>query len=134
MPSLPIPCPAHLIPDATGLDTFNTAYQAATMADAVYVGVERRSRRWAVKADTLTAAPGHVIDDCAHEAVRCAAIRLVRSGEISSTSGPRPGPGYYTLNGLPSQDRARELAAALHAALYGDLEPLARAVPTTLSS
>lgn len=65
---------------------------------------------------------GHVIDDCAHEAVRCAAIRLVRSGETSSSSGP----GYYTLNGLAGEDRARELAA-LHAALSGDLEPLARA-------
>ncbi|MCZ4126125.1 hypothetical protein [Streptomyces sp. H39-S7] len=132
MPSLRSPCPAHLIPDATGLDTFNAAYKAAKMADAVYVGVERRGRRWTVKADPLTAAAGHVIDDCAHEAVCRAVIRLVRSGEISASSGP--GPGYYTLNGVASEGRARELAAALHAALYGDLKPLARAVPTTVPS
>jgi hypothetical protein len=33
------------------------------------------------------------------------------------------------MHGVRNEERARELAAALHAALYGDLEPLARAVP-----
>ncbi|WP_406164478.1 hypothetical protein [Streptomyces sp. NBC_00996] len=33
------------------------------------------------------------------------------------------------LHDVPSEERACELAAAFHAALYGDLEPLRRAVP-----
>ncbi|MYY10733.1 hypothetical protein GT204_17915 [Streptomyces sp. SID4919] len=57
MQTLPIPCPAHLVPDATGLDAFNAAYRAAKAADAVNIGVERRGRRWTVTADTLPAAP-----------------------------------------------------------------------------
>ncbi|MGW3209259.1 hypothetical protein [Streptomyces sp. NPDC001135] len=36
---------------------------------------------------------------------------------------------YFMMHGVRSEERARELAAALHAALYGDLDPLARAVP-----
>lgn len=93
----------------------------------MYIGIERRGRVWTVKADTLTAAPGHVLDDAAHAAIRSAAVRLARSGEISSSSAP--GPVHYTLNGVAGEDRARELAAALHAALYGDPEPLAGTVP-----
>jgi hypothetical protein len=33
------------------------------------------------------------------------------------------------MHGVRSEDLARELAGALHAALYGDLGPLTRAVP-----
>ncbi|MFB7739818.1 hypothetical protein ACFC08_36895 [Streptomyces sp. NPDC056112] len=127
MEPLPIPCPADLIPNATGLDEFNAAYQAAKTARAVYVGIERRGRQWTVKADALTAAPQHTVDDTTHDAIRAAALRLARSGEIRPNSGP--GPVHYTLNGVEDEHRARELAAALHAALYGDLQLLARAVP-----
>jgi hypothetical protein len=37
----------------------------------------------------------------------------------------------FMLHDVPSEERARELAAAFHAALYGDLQPLARAVPVS---
>jgi hypothetical protein len=37
---------------------------------------------------------------------------------------------HITLYELAGEDRARELTAALHAALYGDLDPPARAVST----
>lgn len=129
MQPLPIPCPADRIPNATGLDAFNAAYEAAKTVRAVYVGIERRGQRWTVKADALTAAPQHTVDDTAHDAIRAAALRLARSGEIRPDSGP--GPVHYTLYGVPSEERARELAAALHAALYGDLRPLLSAVPTS---
>lgn len=129
MLTLPIPCPADRIPNATGLDAFNAAYKAAKTVRAVYVGIERRGQRWTVKADALTAAPQHTVDDTAHDAIRAAALRLARRGEIRPNSGP--GPGHYTLYGVPSEERARELAAALHAALYGDLQPLLSAVPTS---
>ncbi|WP_307718004.1 hypothetical protein [Streptomyces sp. V4I23] len=36
---------------------------------------------------------------------------------------------YFVLYDLETQQRARKLAAALHAALYGDLEPLTHAAP-----
>ncbi|GLW47613.1 hypothetical protein Stsp02_32750 [Streptomyces sp. NBRC 14336] len=63
----------------------------------------------------------------AYDAIRAAVIRLIRSREIRSDSSA--GPVYFVLYDVESEPRARELAAALHAALYGDLEPLARAVP-----
>jgi hypothetical protein len=106
---------------------FNAAYESARMAGAVYVGIERRGRGWTVKADTLAAGPALTVDKSAQSAICDAAVRLVRRGEIRAGSGL--GPVHYTLNGVESEGRAREIAAALHAALYGDAEPLARAVP-----
>ncbi|RPK31970.1 hypothetical protein EES37_34385 [Streptomyces sp. ADI91-18] len=38
------------------------------------------------------------------------------------------GPDGLVVHGVADEERARELAAAFHAALYGDLAPLARAV------
>ncbi|MFF3460138.1 hypothetical protein ACFYXH_38750 [Streptomyces sp. NPDC002730] len=126
MQPLPFPCPADLIPDATGLDAFNIAYKAARTARVVFVAVKRRGRRWTVTADALTAAPGHVVDG-ACDAIRDAVIRLVRDREVRS--GSSAGLVHITLYDVADEERARELAAAMHAALYGDLEPLARAVP-----
>ncbi|MET9535739.1 hypothetical protein ABZY02_35180 [Streptomyces sp. NPDC006649] len=117
------PWPADLIPEVTGLARFNAAYNTALRDRAVFIGVGRRSRRWFVKADTLTAAPAHVTGENAQRAIVAAFVRLVGSREISRHSGP--GPVHYTMNGLAGEARARELAAALHAALFGDLEPLA---------
>ncbi|MET9072481.1 hypothetical protein ABZX95_09885 [Streptomyces sp. NPDC004232] len=55
MQPLPIPCPADLIPDATGLDAFNTVYRAAEQQQAVFIAVERQGPRWTVNADVLSA-------------------------------------------------------------------------------
>lgn len=129
MKPLPIPCPADRIPNATGLDAFNAAYKAAKTAKAVYVGIERRGQQWSVKADVLTAAPQHALDDTAHDAIRAAVLRLARRGEIRPSSGL--GPVHYTLLGVKNEERARELAAALHAALYGDPQPMDRAIPAS---
>ncbi|WP_405475564.1 hypothetical protein [Streptomyces sp. NBC_00009] len=62
-----------------------------------------------------------------YDAVREAVIRLIRSQEIRPDSSA--GPVYFVLHDVDNDPRARELAAALHAARYGDLEPLTRAVP-----
>ncbi|MFV0131756.1 hypothetical protein ACLGIH_00425 [Streptomyces sp. HMX87] len=40
MQSLPTPCPADLIPDATGLDAFQAAYTQAKQQRVVFVAVE----------------------------------------------------------------------------------------------
>ncbi|WP_328375262.1 MULTISPECIES: hypothetical protein [unclassified Streptomyces] len=53
-----------------------------------------------------------------------AILRLVNNREADF--GAYTGPVYFMMHGVHSEERARELAAALHAALYGDLEPLAR--------
>ncbi|MGW6145289.1 hypothetical protein [Streptomyces sp. NPDC055140] len=64
-----------------------------------------------------------------YNAVREAVVRLIRSREIRSDSSA--GPVDFVLCDVDSEGRARELAAALYSALYGDLEPLTRAVPPT---
>ncbi|MEU0404322.1 hypothetical protein ABZ318_29675 [Streptomyces sp. NPDC006197] len=127
MEPLPTPCPARLVPDVTG-GGFDVAYRQAQAQHAVFVAIESQGQWWTVKADTLTAGPGHVVDDTVNDAARDAVIRLVQADEVRSDA--YPGPVYFVLHGVTGEDRARELAAALHAALYGDLEPLTAAVPT----
>ncbi|WP_330347676.1 hypothetical protein [Streptomyces sp. NBC_00582] len=122
---LPIACPGHLIPDAT--DAFDAAYRAAKAQRAVFIAIEREGQRWTVKADALTAGPGHTVDEAVNHALRAAIISLVDEREAGSDA--YAGPVYFMLHGVPSEERARELAAAFHAALYGDLELLNRVVP-----
>ncbi|MFK0224100.1 hypothetical protein ACIQWN_38850 [Streptomyces vinaceus] len=132
MELLPTPCPAHLVPDVTGadgVDGFGEAYRQAMERGAVFIAVESQGSRWTVKADTLTAGPAHIVGDVVNRAVRDAVGRLVAAGEVRSDA--YAGTVYFVLHGVERQERARELAAALHAALHGDLAPLARAVPTT---
>ncbi|WP_269856070.1 hypothetical protein [Streptomyces sp. RPT161] len=128
MQPLPVPCPAHLIPDATGTDAFHDVYRNAMAHNVVFVAIESEKRRlWSVKADTLTAGPGHAVADTVNDALRDAITRLIQSHEVDLDA--YMGPIYFMMHGVRREERARELAAALHAALYGDLEPLARAVP-----
>ncbi|MCC9311085.1 hypothetical protein LN042_29150 [Kitasatospora sp. RB6PN24] len=128
MQPLPVPCPAHLIPDATGTDAFHDVYRNAMAHNVVFVAIESEKRRqWTVKADTLTAGSGHTVADAVNDVIRAAILRLVDDREVDL--GAYTGPVYFMMHGVRSEERARELAAALHAALYGDLEPLSRAVP-----
>ncbi|MFE4688390.1 hypothetical protein ACFRNJ_47875 [Streptomyces sp. NPDC056721] len=73
MEPLPTPCPADRIPDATGLDAFEAACQAAKDQRVVFIAVERQGPRWAVKADALTALQ-HTVDRAVYDAVREAVI------------------------------------------------------------
>ncbi|CAM5309474.1 hypothetical protein ACFC5H_06715 [Streptomyces rochei] len=68
----------------------------------------------------MITASQHAVADSVYEAVRAGEIR----------SGPFAGPVCFVLHNLAVESRARELAAALHAALYGNRTPLARAMPT----
>ncbi len=129
MQPLPVPCPAHLIPDASGTEAFHQAYRRAMADGAVFVAIESHGPRWTVKADTLTAGPGHSVDDTVNDAVRNAINRLVHHREVGVDA--YSGPIYFMMHNVSSEERARELAAALHAALHGDLEPLNRAIPPT---
>ncbi|MGW6535570.1 hypothetical protein ACWGDD_07100 [Streptomyces sp. NPDC055011] len=127
MEPLPTPCPARLVPDATGAGRFDAAYRQAKSRQAVFIAIESQGAWWTVKADALTAGPGHRVDDAVADAARDAVMRLVAAGEVRSDA--YAGPVYYVLHGVESEERAREIAAALHAALYGDLGPLTVAVP-----
>ncbi|MFF9646629.1 hypothetical protein [Kitasatospora aureofaciens] len=128
MQPLPVPCPAHLIPDATGTDAFHDVYRNAMAHNVAFVAIESEKRQqWTVKADTLTAGSDHTVTDAVNDAIRAAITRLVQSHEVDLDA--YTGPVYFMMHGVRSEERARELAAALHAALYGQLEPLAHAVP-----
>ncbi|MGX1887649.1 hypothetical protein [Streptomyces sp. NPDC055287] len=96
---------------------------------AVFVAIESEGPRWTVKADTLTAGPGYSVVDTVNDVVRAAIVRMVHNGEVGADA--YAGPIYFMMHSVSSEERARELAAALHAALHGDLEPLNRAVPPT---
>ncbi|MGA5040032.1 hypothetical protein ACPCA8_23710 [Streptomyces capoamus] len=87
MQPLPVPCPAHLIPDATGVDAFNAAYRRAKQQRAVFIGLEHQGPWWTVKADTLTALD-HTVDDSVYDAVRNAVIRLIRSRGENRPAAP----------------------------------------------
>ncbi|MFD6036891.1 hypothetical protein ACFWHF_20530 [Streptomyces griseoincarnatus] len=132
MQPLPVPCPAHLVPDATGTHAFHDAYRTAMAHNAVFVAIEAEGQHWTVKADTLTAGSGRRVTDAANDAIRTAMLRLVDAREVDF--GAYTGPVYFMMHGVRDEERARELAAALHAALHEDLEPLSRAVPPASSS
>lgn len=123
----PASYPADLIPDVTGMAAFKAAYRQAKEQDAVFVTIESLDEHWTVKADMITARQ-HAVADSVYDAIRAAVIQMIRAGEIRSDSSA--GPVYFVLHDVADESRARELAAALHAALYGNLAPLARAVPT----
>lgn len=117
----PAPCPASQIPAATGIAAFNAAYVAA-----------RAAGRCSSACTQWTSLDGegrhfHGPDPRGREvvaaAIREAAVRLVRDRAVRS--GSAVGPAYVVLYDVAGEDRARQLAASLHAALHGDLEPLA---------
>ena len=76
----------------------------------------------------MITAPQQAVADSVYDPIRAAVIHMIRAGEIRSDSSA--GPVYFVLHNVAAESRARELAAALHAALYGNLAPLARAMPT----
>ncbi|MFE5548888.1 hypothetical protein ACFQ71_34385 [Streptomyces sp. NPDC056534] len=127
MQPLPVPCPAGLIPDATGIEAFSAAYRAAREQQAVFIAIEHHGPRWMVKADTLTA-PQHTINTPVHDAIDKAVTHLTGTRQIRSDSFA--GPAYYVLHDIVSEPRARELAAALHTALYGNPSPLTTPLST----
>lgn len=79
---LPIPCPAHLVPDATGTHAFHDAYRTAMAHNAVFVAIEAEGQHWTVKADTLTAGSGSRVTDAVNHAIRTAILRLVDAREV----------------------------------------------------
>ncbi|WP_369275813.1 hypothetical protein AB5J55_42960 [Streptomyces sp. R11] len=102
--TLPTPCPADLVPEATGLDAYTAVYQQAKRQGAVFVAVECQAQFWTVKVDTLTAGPSYVVDETVMEALRAAVAHLVRSREIRPDS--HESVGYVALFDIGSESRA----------------------------
>lgn len=118
----PGPLDADRIPDCSQLEAFNKAYLAAKIARVPFVCIRRHGRsRWTAKTDTWTT-PSWDVPDTAKDLLRTVIIGLFRDQVV--TGGSTVGPDYIILNGLKTPEQARQLAAAVHAALYGDLTAL----------
>ncbi|MFE6157028.1 hypothetical protein [Streptomyces sp. NPDC057889] len=105
---------------------FEAACKEAKEQRVVFIAVEGQGPLWG-RSRPMRSPPRSTPSTTVHDTVRAAVARLVRSREIRPDSFA--GPVDFVLHDVGSEGRARELAAALHAALYGDLEPLTRAVP-----
>ncbi|MFC1431664.1 hypothetical protein ACEZDB_13520 [Streptacidiphilus sp. N1-3] len=112
-----LPYPAHLIPDVSaGMLAHNDARAAAAQAGRVAVSIQLQRGAWSVKMDTRTA-PAHSVRESDALALAEAVTTLVRCRvAVTGTCGP----GQYGLVRLAGEEEARSLAAAMHAAVYGD--------------
>lgn len=124
MPTLGTPLPAALIPDCTEPEAHHTAYRSAKTNNAIFVCIARQGRRWKVVLDSMTSS-GHRIPDEAVTVLRSAAEALVLTDTVTQAS---IAPDYISMWAIETEERAREIAAAFHAALHG-LQQLYIAVP-----
>lgn len=68
----------------------------------------------------------HVVPDETAEVMKSAVVELVATGAVAD--GAALGPDYVSIWKIESEERAREIAAAFHAAMYGLEQPLRIAV------
>ncbi|MER5727559.1 hypothetical protein ABT084_04245 [Streptomyces sp. NPDC002138] len=129
MPMLGTPLPAALIPDCTDLEAHHTAYRSAKTKNAIFVCVARQGRRWKVKLDVMTCS-GPRIPDEAMTVLRPAVEALVLADTVTQAD---IAPDFISISPIETEERAREIAAAFHAALHG-LQQLYIAVPVQRGS
>ncbi|MDG9719416.1 hypothetical protein QC282_22870 [Streptomyces sp. DH24] len=125
MPTPGMPLPPSLIPDCTEPEAHRAAYRSAKTNDAIFVCVARQGRRWKVVLDAMTSS-GPTIPDEAVTVLGSAAEALVLTDTVTQAS---IAPGYISLRVIETEQRAREIAAAFHAAMHG-LRLLYTAVPS----
>ncbi|MET7795803.1 hypothetical protein [Streptomyces decoyicus] len=125
MPTPGTPLPAALIPDCTKSEAHHAAYRSAKTNNAIFVCIARQGQRWKVELDAL-ASSEPTIPDQAVTVLQSAAESLVSAGTVMQAN---VGPDYISMWAIESEERARELAAAFHAALHG-LQQLHIAVPS----
>ncbi|MFF4408539.1 hypothetical protein ACFY1P_21755 [Streptomyces sp. NPDC001407] len=128
------PLEAAQIPDGTALLAFNNAYRLAKNAGVPFVAVEYQRRKefgirkgWTAKTDLLTAALDWPSPSC-EPLWRAALCRLVLDDTIAEGSGGTT--GYTVLWGIGDEATARAIAAAFHAALYGQTQALSNIAST----
>jgi hypothetical protein len=124
--SLPgMPLHAEAIPDCTEPEAHRVAYKRAKANDVIFVCIARRGRHWSVELDSMASSKPYVPDQ-AMKIVQSAAETLVLDGTVAQAN---IGTGYISMWPIETEGRAREIAAAFHAALFG-LQRLHMAVPT----
>ncbi|MFI0908214.1 hypothetical protein ACH4TE_32575 [Streptomyces sioyaensis] len=123
MPATPLQ--AALIPDCTKAEAHHAAYRSAKTNDAIFVCIARQGRRWKVELDAM-ASSRPIIPDPSVKVLQSAAEALVVAGTVTQAN---IGPDYISMWAFESEEKAREIAAAFHAALYG-LQQLHIAVPS----
>ncbi|QRX92032.1 hypothetical protein [Streptomyces noursei] len=125
MPTPGMPLPAALIPDCTKPEAHHAAYSSAKTNDAIFVCIARQGPRWKVELDAF-ASSKPIVPEQAVTVLRAAAEALVIAGTVTQAN---VGADYISMWQIESEKKAREIAAAFHAALYG-LQQLHIAVPS----
>ncbi|MFI5976304.1 hypothetical protein [Streptomyces sp. NPDC051452] len=125
MPKPGTPLPAALIPDCTKPEAHQAAYRSAKTNDAIFVCIARQGQRWQVELDAM-AGSGPTIPDQAVAVLQSAIEALVVAGMVTQGN---IAPDYISMRAIESEAKAREIAAAFHAALHG-LRQLYTAVPS----
>lgn len=120
-----MPLQAALIPDCTKPEAHHAAYRSAEANDAIFVCIARQGRRWKVELDAY-ASSKPIVPEQAVTVLRSAAEALLVAGTVTNAN---IGADYISVWPIESEKRAREIAAAFHAALYG-LQQLHIAVPS----
>lgn len=110
-----MPLSAALIPDCTELEAHRAAYKRAKTNDAIFVCIARQGRRWKVELDAMSCS-GSAIPDEAVTVLRSAAEALVLSDTVTQANIAGE---YISMWAIECEQRAREIAAAFHAALHG---------------
>ncbi|MET8780196.1 hypothetical protein [Streptomyces sp. NPDC004589] len=126
--SMPTPGPpptAALIPGCTNSEAHHAAYRSAKTDDVIFVCIARQGRHWKVQLDAMTSS-GPTIPDQAVTVLQSAAEALVLAGTVTQAN---IAPDYISMWAIEKEARAREIAAAFHAALHG-LGQLYIAVPS----
>ncbi|MFC9059119.1 hypothetical protein ACFTXB_13825 [Streptomyces sp. NPDC057074] len=123
-----MPLEAARIPDCTELEAHRAAYSSAKANNVIFVCVARHGRQWKVQLDAMSSSRPYVPDH-AMPVLRSAVEALVRDGTAGQGS---VGADYISLGPIKTESRAREIAAAFHAAMYG-LQQLHMTVPNVTS-
>ncbi|MFD5590400.1 hypothetical protein [Streptomyces griseorubiginosus] len=124
MSTLGTPLPAALIPDCTKSEAHHAAYRRAKTHDEIFVCIARQGQRWMVELDAMSCS-GPTIPDEALTVLQSAAEALVLADTVTQAN---ISPDYISMRAIESEQRAREIAAAFHAALHG-FRQLCIAVP-----
>ncbi|WP_159064445.1 hypothetical protein [Streptomyces olivochromogenes] len=124
MPTPGTPLPAALIPDCTKPEAHRAAYRSAKANDAIFVCIARQGSRWKVELDAFSSS-GPTIPEQAVAVLRSAIEVLVSDGTVTQAN---IAPDYISIWAIKSEQKAREIAAAFHAAMHG-LRQLYIAVP-----
>lgn len=110
-----MPLQAALIPDCTEPEAHRAAYRTAKANNAIFVCIARHGQRWKVQLDVMASSKPYVTDQ-AMAVLRSAAEALVLDGTVEQAN---IGADYIAMWPIETEERAREIGAAFHAAMFG---------------